>query len=75
MDIGYFIKLALCRGGEAIIKVTDICILKSDGALSMVFLIDTNHSIKVQHSIDEIEKMLNLTEYRVICSLRTNGVI
>lgn len=63
---GYFLKLTTCRDGEIIVKISDICMLIAEGELCVISLIDTTHGIKVRHNINEIEKMINLTTYKVI---------
>lgn len=62
----YFIKLNTCREDEIIVKIADICMLKADGGLCDIFLVDTSYGIKVKHHINEIEKMINITSYKVL---------
>lgn len=65
----YFIKLNTCREGELIVKIADISMLKADGELCVIYLMDTNYGIKVKHHINEIEQMINITSYKVISVL------
>jgi hypothetical protein len=63
---GYFLKLTTCTNNDIIVKISDICMLMADGELCTISLVDTRHGIKVRHNINEIEKMINLTSYKVI---------
>lgn len=67
---GYFVKLRSCINGDIIVKISDINWLMADGDNICVMTLSNMESpIKLKNSINEIEKLLNLSAYRVIaCS-------